>query len=1559
MLNKLMGIYSKIKKEHIYVFLVLFALLVVFTYFDDFNYTGLTTKGICTEKGYNCCNAGEGDGSPRFSLDYSCPESRECWDTCINPFEKSVYGKEEDPFEKSVYEKEEKSSKINYQDNQEVKNQITGNAILSDVGNAFSNAFDSMLELFGKEKVVGELGNLAPNYCKTHGGCPVGTIFVTNNHNYLGDFGGISGGDIICQQLANNIELEGTWRVLLGNSTNTFANRLYGWATDNLFNNPNIVYKNMNGDIVANDFFHFMGMERIRNQIKFVNSGNLNPLTNKLNYNQNGIELGGDECKIWTGIGKGGITRYCDGNNYNNPSWSKKGSGWGSIGDCTYDNNWKWLSDDTDRKCNGNDGDGNGYALYCIKTKMGGSGTTQAQISVTHEFSGDSQTNNPLEFSTTAGTPSQSQQFKITNTGQQDLTITGITLGWRDYSPATKGGEIISSIDILNNNNDPILTGITYSLGQNIILNGESEINVDVICNPQSTHTNTNGGNILSGRIKVVSSAGIKWVGYECEKTTPPSRSVSIRIGRDGLTNGELIFSTPRNTPQSKTFTITNDGDVNLRIKGVTTNTRGYSIGTGSTGICKDIPGDLNDNAGNPGCIEVISKIKIGSQETTPNSQTQSYTEFTDPPSNQNPIYLNTGTLLDIQVTCNPNAADSHTGKIKIRAVNTQANAEVIKYVDYTCTGTTSSPGTVNIQISGNDLNNGRLIFSTPIGTPQEKTFTITNTMNEDLTINSITLSTRAYQGEQGEIISNILVGNLHYRVIENNYNIPSFTLTNSQQKTITIECTPNSARTKTGEIWVRGSIRGNIITGRQIIPYSCSGSGGGQGPTTLPAPISLHITPEGEDSIKIDWNWIDGAISCDNPPRPSSPPGGLGSAAVIETNQITGNVVGDFFSNLWNSIVSIFKKEVKAQRPDYTPEIKFEIKRKNTLSGIENTIIVKSINDGCSHIDRNINPGKYQYKVKTIKDNTMESAWTPSTGYSPAAPIEILCENRRQCLEEKPLYCDENGQIINHASRTQGIRTACGCPEGLVPNPNLAINNCISPDNVEEICDERNVDDDRDGISDIFDTDCDNTDEFYLIALKSEGLKVSKADPYADSNIMVDCSYNVFNEDATIPDKNDARIDGSLKCIELDNIECEEKISTSASGGIYNAKFIDCNVGSQTGEKTISCFINENCIQEALTEGYVREIPEIIDVKEFNYCSNGIQGSININDWETDSNSYDEGETMGITANIQNFGDPASVIAKAALIDLSTGSIIKEASSTAHSLQFRAEEEFAISMIIPSFSAANYKLFMKAYAQGKERTECSQESADVEIATTMDEGDNGEPFMCETSLDCLENEECMDGICIPIDESCTAEEFRECDTGLPGICSEGVQTCEEDNLWGECQQSLPIRNSDIPDNGLDDDCDGEIDELTGPSSGGSGSERDSDNDELPDNWELQYFSNLMQDANEDYDRDGISNLQEFIDGTDPTDEGDKLKEGGLLWLWIILGIVLLAAILFFAFKLLTRPKSMGRIQGGNANPRLKDYVQDSLRKGFTKNQIRQALLTKGWSANEVDKALR
>ncbi len=47
----------------------------------------------------------------------------------------------------------------------------------------------------------------------------------------------------------------------------------------------------------------------------------------------------------------------------------------------------------------------------------------------------------------------------------------------------------------------------------------------------------------------------------------------------------------------------------------------------------------------------------------------------------------------------------------------------------------------------------------------------------------------------------------------------------------------------------------------------------------------------------------------------------------------------------------------------------------------------------------------------------------------------------------------------------------------------------------------------------------------------------------------------------------------------------------------------------------------------------------------------------------------------------------------------------------------------------------------------------------------------------------------------------------------------------------------------------------------------------DSDRDGLPDNWEIANFGNLNQRGGGDFDGDGISNLDEFLDGTDPKDK--------------------------------------------------------------------------------------
>jgi hypothetical protein len=65
------------------------------------------------------------------------------------------------------------------------------------------------------------------------------------------------------------------------------------------------------------------------------------------------------------------------------------------------------------------------------------------------------------------------------------------------------------------------------------------------------------------------------------------------------------------------------------------------------------------------------------------------------------------------------------------------------------------------------------------------------------------------------------------------------------------------------------------------------------------------------------------------------------------------------------------------------------------------------------------------------------------------------------------------------------------------------------------------------------------------------------------------------------------------------------------------------------------------------------------------------------------------------------------------------------------------------------------------------------------------------------------------------VDEECVCldGETRSCGPGTnKGICSDGAETCL-DNEWGECVGATWRLPGDVCDNGLDDDCDGEVDE--------------------------------------------------------------------------------------------------------------------------------------------------
>ena len=85
----------------------------------------------------------------------------------------------------------------------------------------------------------------------------------------------------------------------------------------------------------------------------------------------------------------------------------------------------------------------------------------------------------------------------------------------------------------------------------------------------------------------------------------------------------------------------------------------------------------------------------------------------------------------------------------------------------------------------------------------------------------------------------------------------------------------------------------------------------------------------------------------------------------------------------------------------------------------------------------------------------------------------------------------------------------------------------------------------------------------------------------------------------------------------------------------------------------------------------------------------------------------------------------------------------------------------------------------------------------------------------------------------------------------------------------------------------------------------------DSDSDGLPDWWEMWFFVSLAESGADDYDGDGWTNLQEYANDLDPTEEDARpglIHELAKNWVYIV-AIIVAAVVLFIALQPMMRKR--------------------------------------------------
>jgi len=533
-----------------------------------------------------------------------------------------------------------------------------------------------------------------------------------------------------------------------------------------------------------------------------------------------------------------------------------------------------------------------------------------------------------------------------------------------------------------------------------------------------------------------------------------------------------------------------------------------------------------------------------------------------------------------------------------------------------------------------------------------------------------------------------------------------------------------------------------------------------------------------------------------------------------------------------------------------------------------------------------------------------------------------------------------------------------------------------VTSTGTREICD-NNIDDDNDKAIDELDTDC--LSSAYVKLEQPISPKYFKSNsiakqPWEESQIDLRC--RISQSGSSIPK--------AKGCIfaKVGNVNCELKDTNSDE----NIDFL-CDV-KELGDKNASCNIYNSC---AVSPSFnIRHINYTINVTQPVLCKPIVgEDRIDVSDIELDADDYDIGDLIESTLTVTNVQEDrnADITVSMQLYDINRRKLIDSSNLTKKIEGNSESEDYTLSLRIPSVEESRFKVYYKIFEKDKTSRICLQYKNNLNIegrSSCQDEDDDGydeeacggddcddddesiNPGAVEICTDDLDNDcnnlvDDQDPLCSGA--LCTNGDVRECSKG---ICA-GTQTCSN-NQWGQCLGGQQAATEQC-NNNLDDDCDGLTDNNDNDCA-----QADSDNDGLPDSWETQYFGTLNYDENDDPDDDGSTNLEEYDADTDPSDADSHPEKVSILNTIIIVIIVIVAA-LFLIWWFALKPKKPKFNYGSGiqqasikkpfipnynqSNAVLVDYVKNSLRKGYTKEQIKKALLAKGWKNDEIERAFK